>query len=128
LYETELLLIEGGFTRLSAYDSVRHALLSLEPDSIIFELFRERLHNILRYDATVVVLVAHTCILDEAYASNESLMWRDAGCALSALHLTAAALGFASTLLGPLGTELAASLPSSCNRFTALGMLAGGRR
>ncbi len=126
LYETELLVIEDGFTRLSAYDAVRHAFLSIEPDFATFHLFKERLHELLRANATIFALVAHACVLDAAYASNKSLVWRDAGCVLSTLQLTATALGFASTCLGPLGIELAASLPSSCDHFIAVGMLAGG--
>lgn len=126
LHEQEIIVVRHEYRDVSRYDGVTHALSSAQPEPERFLRFVEHVRCILENDATLICLMAHKCVLEGAYLCNDSLLWRDAGCALAMMQLTASALGFCSTLIGITGEDLAKAVPSSCSGFVATGVMAVG--
>lgn len=126
IYETTILVVDSASKSVAEYNAITHALQSIEPERKTFSRFMRSLHRIVAEPVTIIGLAAHTCPLALCYANPDSLLWRDAGCALSMLHMTASALGMKSTILGILGDDLARSLSSPCGNYIATGLLAVG--
>lgn len=126
VYETELLVVHSKLSRVELYDAIGHSLVAIEVDDDGISSFGRVVRELLQFDATVLVLAAHTCALNSAYSNESSLIWRNAGCLMNTLHLTSCALGLSSTHLGVLGGELVGALPSSCGNFVAAGILVVG--
>lgn len=76
--------------------------------------------------AAVITVLVDLTALRRRYVRPHSLAWRDAGCQLAVLHLTAEALGLGSCLLGLTGQILAEAIGSP--RLVPMGIILVGRR
>ena len=126
IYETEIIVVDWSQPIASRYDAISHVLQPIDVAVSEYSAFRNKIGGLLEGPATLIVCAAHKCALEAAYESSESLAWRDAGSLQAILHLTAAALGMRSKLLGILGSEFIASLASNCRNFIAIGAVAIG--
>lgn len=124
LYESEIAIISGG--TVSVYDSVFHALRPVAVSATSNTAFQDELNSISVSNATTIIVAAHRCPLERAYENALSLLWRDAGCLLNVLHLTASALNMPSKHLGILGHGFVQSLPSSCDGHVGAGVFVVG--
>lgn len=126
LHPLSLVVVEQPLVVATLYDPIRHALARLEVDETDVGRACSSLVEVLP-DArgSFVFALADFERTAAAYEHSESLVWRDAGCLFATLHLTAAALGLGSCLMGILGAELAAIVVRD-QRVLPVGVLAVG--
>ena len=116
----------GRDRRALRYDPVRHALIPCAISPAAVRRYQRAVDAVLATTGVVVTLLVDVAAIRRRYLRPDSLAWRDAGCQLATLHLTAHALGLGSCLLGMNGNALAEGMRSS--RLTAMGVILVGRR
>jgi len=108
LHPIAIVVLEPPFSRAQLYDPLRHALGELAGlDQTNLEAASRPIVEILSAPSTVILTLANFQLSEAYYSNSESLVWRDAGCMLATLHLTACWLGLGSCLLGALGNGVA---------------------
>lgn len=129
LHPIELVVLEPPFTRAQRYDPHRHTIEELATlDETALATAGLSIAQIVSSPSSTVILELASFELDDAfYSDSESLVWRDAGCILATLHLTASWLGLGSCLLGTLGTD-AAKIVSPDAVMSGVGAMAVGER
>jgi hypothetical protein len=106
--------------QIELYDPIRHSLGTLVLNVGVEQLKAMAREVLPEAEGTLVVLVADLSRIDHLYTNAESLLWRDAGCAIALYQLVATWLGIACCPLGILGHELAQSLEPAAS-FLAVG-------
>lgn len=132
LHGIDLVLISpGARPQLVAYSpsSSRVMLLRVGAAAPIVRL-NERIREMKPLArAYSLVLLANPSIYDAAYENSLSLIWRDAGALLQALHMCAAAYRLAFCALGIHGNEVVEALrPAGDHTVFAVGVAVVGRR
>ena len=109
LHPIELVVLEPPFRLAFLYDPVRHALGQLaDIDSQLLATACGATVAVLPLArGTLIVALGDFERTGALYEEPDSLVWRDAGCALATLHLTSAWLGLGSCLLGIVGAAVA---------------------
>jgi SagB-type dehydrogenase family enzyme len=77
---------------------------------------------------TMILLVADVAAVAARYRNHESLVYRDAGCMIATIQLTAEALGLSCVPLGFLGEALVKALHLDADRYIPCGVLCAGMR
>jgi SagB-type dehydrogenase family enzyme len=129
LHPTELLLFMArGASVIYRYDPDLHALEGL-PTPVAKQARFEVLELLPAWKGAAIVLVSDAALTFAKYTNAESLVWRDAGSFLTALHLAAVGVDLAFTQLGILGEVLLPALRmDSERRLLPVGMAAFGTR
>jgi SagB-type dehydrogenase family enzyme len=109
LHPIEFVVLEPPFQHAFLYDPVRHALGELaDIDSqLLADACGAMVAVLPLARGTFIVALADFERTGALYEEPDSLVWRDAGCALATLHLTAAWLSLGSCLLGIVGAAVA---------------------
>jgi SagB-type dehydrogenase family enzyme len=109
LHPIALVVLEPPFRQAFLYDPIRHALGELaEIDTpALADACRSLLEVLPTARGTFIVALGEFRRTEAFYENSESLVWRDAGCQLATLHLTATWLGLGSCLLGVTGAGVA---------------------
>jgi hypothetical protein len=127
LHPIHWLVLEPPFSCACVYDPFRHALgeISGVDPRELEGAARELRDSLPAAEGTFLVAVAEAQRTTAIYEYPDSLIWRDAGCALATMHLVASWLGLGSCLLGVLGTSVA-KLVDANDGIAAVGVLAVG--
>lgn len=126
IHPVHLILTRVGRDRRALrYDPLRHALIPCAISVAAVRRYLRAVDAVVATSGTVVTLLVDVAAIRRRYLRPESLAWRDAGCQLATLHLTAQALGLGSCLLGINGHLLAEGIRSP--RLAAMGVLVVGR-
>lgn len=118
LHPIDLLLVRRG--RLYLYDAVRHGLRPVKMrDSILAEMKAAARQLLPDARGDFLVLAAHAEVTGSKYLRPASLLWRDAGCVLQSIYLTAAWLKLGVCALGLLGHDAVVEAYSATTVFGA---------
>lgn len=122
--------VEDDVNVVMRYDPLRHCL-GLVPGLSRRE-WRRRRAEVARAmrgkGGTMMLLVADAAAVAARYRNHESLVYRDAGCMIATLQMTAEALGLRCVPLGFLGEALVKTLRLDAKRYVPCGVLCAGMR
>lgn len=91
--------------RIELYNPIRHALGEIATDYDASFLLAQARELLPQASGTLLVIVGDRSRLDAAYTHAESLIWRDAGCAIALFQIVATWLSIACAPLGLLGKD-----------------------
>ena len=130
LHSVYPVLIPRGEGRAVAYDDEEDTFLELAIDDprALSEFERELLTVLPNALGEILLLVALPSRVEERYENWESLIWRDAGCALQCLAMTATATEISFCPYGLLGHDGATAIFGMESEFLAVGAASIGLR
>lgn len=120
---------KGSKFKCALYDPAAHALNALQlPDGINCESLREIIAEVLpAQSGSVLLFVADFAKTLTRYEGGESLVWRDAGCLLATIGLTAEALNLNCCALGFKGDSVIAQIFGDSTLTGVGGCIIGSR-
>jgi SagB-type dehydrogenase family enzyme len=127
LHPIHIVVFDAPFTSAVLYDPLHHRLGHIAEIDAADLSRRCASLGIVLPDArgSFLLAVAEFGRTAALYENADSVVWRDAGCLLSTLHLTATWLGLGSCLMGLVGADLAPVLAPD-GQVRPVGLLAVG--